>query len=81
MTTPGLRTIKDSQSEVALTWLDDWTLRIRFADNTTDVISLKLADNIPGVVVPCLFTGSWLLDREKCRQVDHLSNSLEKLRL
>ena len=80
LTKPGLRTIKNSQSEVALTWLDDRTLRIRFADNSTDVISLKLANNIPGIVVPCLFSGS-TLQKEKCRQVVHLSYSLGKLRL
>ena len=58
LTKPGLRTIKNSQSEVALTWLDVRTLRIRFADNSTDLSSLKLANNIPGIVVQCLFLGT-----------------------
>ena len=49
---------------MALTWLDDRTLKIRFADNTTDKILLIPADNIPGLSVPCLFSGTFKGDPE-----------------
>ena len=49
---------------MALTWLDDRTLKIRFADNTTDKILLIPADNIPGLSVPCLFSGTFEGDPE-----------------
>ena len=46
-----------SPSEIKLTWLDEQTLEMRMADNTTDKILLSPANNIPGIVVPCLFSG------------------------
>ena len=45
-------------------WLDENTLSIQFADNTTDKIFLSLANNIPGLVVPCVFSGSLGRDLE-----------------
>ena len=64
VTTPGPTRIEKSPSEVALTWLDDQTMKIRLADNTTDKILLIPADNIPGVFVPCLFSGTFQGDPE-----------------
>ena len=64
VTTPGPTRIEKSPSEVALTWLDDQTMKIRLADNTTDKILLAPADNIPGVFVPCLFSGTFQGDPE-----------------
>ena len=45
-------------------WLDENTLSIQFADNTTDKIFLSPANNIPGLVVPCVFSGSLVRDPE-----------------
>merc|ERR1719209_1405917 len=53
LTTPGPTRIEKSASEVALTWLDDRTLKIRLTDNTMVKILLTPADNIPGLFVPC----------------------------
>jgi len=64
LTLPGPTRIKKSPSEVALTWLDDQTMKIRLADNTTDKILLAPADNMPGLFVPCLFSGTFEGDPE-----------------
>ena len=64
MTTPAPTRIEKTASKMALTWLDDRTLKIRFADNTTDKILLIPADNIPGLSVPCLFSGTFEGDPE-----------------
>ena len=45
-------------------WLDENTLTILFADNTTDKIFLSPANNIPGLIVPCVFSGSLGRDLE-----------------
>ena len=54
---PGPTSVEKSASEIKLTWLDEQTLEMRLADNTTDKILLTPANNIPGVVVPCVFSG------------------------
>merc|ERR1711962_1088441 len=53
-----------SPSEIKLGWLDENTLTIQFADNTTDKIFLFPANNIPGLVVPCVFSGTLGRDLE-----------------
>merc|ERR1711962_433306 len=53
-----------SPTEIKLGWLDENTLTILFADNTTDKIFLSPANNIPGVIVPCVFSGSLGRDLE-----------------
>ena len=50
--------IEKSPSDVALTWLDEQTLEMVLADNTTHQILLNVAENIPGLVAPCLFSGT-----------------------
>ena len=45
-------------------WLDENTLTIQFADNTTDKIFLSPANNIPGLIVPCVFSGALGRDLE-----------------
>ena len=50
--------IEKLPSKVALTWVDERTLEMVLADNTTYKIPLVPAENIPGLVVPCLFSGT-----------------------
>ena len=56
--TPGPTRIEQLPSEIALTWIDERTLEMALSDNTTYKIPLVPAENIPGLVVPCLFSGS-----------------------
>ena len=57
---PGPTRIKKSRSGVSLTWLDDQTMKIRLANNSTDKILLTPTDNMPGgLFVPCLFSGTF----------------------
>merc|ERR1711962_1600768 len=53
-----------SPTEIKLGWLDENTLSIQFADNTTDKIFLSQANNIPGLIVPCVFSGALGRDLE-----------------
>ena len=58
-------TVEKSPSRgVALTWLEEETLEMKLADNTTHQILLSVAENIPGVVDPCLFSGILVGDPE-----------------
>ena len=52
--------IEKSASDITLAWLDDQTLKIVLADNTTDKILLNPANNIPGL--PCIFFGTFESD-------------------
>jgi len=62
---PGPTSVERSPSEIKLTWLDEQTLEMRLlADNSTDKIFLSPANNIPGLVVPCLFSGTLQDDEE-----------------
>ena len=58
-------TVEKSPSRgVALTWLDGETLEMKLADNTTYKIILTMAENIPGVVDPCVFSGTIAEDED-----------------
>ena len=57
LTTHGSRGFEKALSEITLTWLDEQTLEMKLADNTTHEIELIAAKNIPGIDVPCLFSG------------------------
>ena len=58
-------TVEKSPSRgVALTWLDEETLEMKMADNTTYKIILTVAKNIPGVVDPCVFSGTIAEDED-----------------
>ena len=56
-------------------WLDENTLTIQFADNTTDKIFLSPANNIPGLIVPCVFSGSLGRDLESVVSVTGCKDS------
>ena len=55
---------KSPSSDVALTWLDEETLEMKMADNTTYKIILTVAENIPGIVDPCVFSGTIAEDED-----------------
>ena len=57
LTTHGSRGFEKALSEITLIWLDEQTLEMKLADNTTHEIELIAAKNIPGIDVPCLFSG------------------------
>ena len=50
--------IEKLPSKVVLTWVNERTLEMVLANNATYKIPLASAKNIPGVVVPCLFSGT-----------------------
>ena len=56
-------------------WLDENTLSIQFADNTTDKIFLSPANNIPGLIVPCVFSGALGRDLESVVSVTGCKDS------
>ena len=64
-----------SPTEIKLGWLDENTLTIQFADNTTDKIFLSPANNIPGLIVPCVFSGSLGRDLESVVSVTGCKDS------
>ena len=64
-----------SPTEIKLSWLDENTLTIQFADNTTDKIFLSPANNIPGLVVPCVFSGTLGRDLESVVSVTGCKDS------
>jgi len=61
---PGPTSVERSGSEIKLSWVDEQTLEMRLPDNTTAKIPLTPANNIPGIVVPCLFSGLLQSDAE-----------------
>ena len=68
-----------SQSEIKLSWINEKTLRIVFQDNSTDKIHLVAADNIPGLVVPCVFSGTLVRDPEAVVSVTGCKNNNEEV--
>ena len=56
--------IEKLPSKVVLTWVNERTLEMVLANNATYKIPLVSAENIPGVVVPCLFSGTIAGDPE-----------------
>ena len=58
-------TVEKSPSRgVALTWLDEETLEMKMADNTTYKIILTVAENIPGVVAQWVISGTIAEDED-----------------
>ena len=47
-----------------MTWLDEQTLEMKLSGNTTYHIPLTVAENIPGIIDPCLFSGTIVGDPE-----------------
>jgi len=68
-----------SQSEIKLSWINEKTLRIVFQDDSTDKIHLVAADNIPGLVVPCVFSGTLVRDPEAVVSVTGCKNNKEEV--
>ena len=68
-----------SHSEIKLSWLNEKTLRIVFKDNSTDKIHLVAANNIPGLVVPCVFSGTLVRDPEAVVSVSGCKNNNEEV--
>ena len=64
-------------SDVQVTWVNNSTLEIKFADNSTDRILLSPSSNIPGQVTPCLFSGSLKNDPKSTVAVSGCSYSLQ----
>ena len=64
MTAGPARIEKSLSREASLTWLDEQTLEMKLRDNTTHQIPLTVAENIPGIIDPCLFSGTIVGDPE-----------------